>query len=92
VTGVDNAAAVQVGLALLLGLLVVALTLLVLSILGRVANQARQAERRVERVTSRLESERINLGVRLRAIRDALDDRSRAVAELERRLTRQEHG
>lgn len=88
---VDNAAAVQVGLALLLGLLVVTSALLVVGLIVRVTTRVQETERVITQLASRVESERISLAARLRSIRSGLEDGDRAVAELERRLTRQEH-
>ena len=89
-TRMDNAAAVQVGLALLLGLLVVSSSLLVLGIVVVAIRHAHRIGRRVDDLTSAIDGERGALRERLPAARTAIREAGARVADLERRLATQE--
>ena len=87
---VDNAAAVQVGLAVLLGLLVVSSALLVLGIILIAIARVRVAGSMLEALTSRIESHHHRIP-RLDTIRATAAEATARIAEVERRLATQEH-
>lgn len=89
-THVDNAAAVQVGLALLLIALVGASTLLVLGVILQSITQARAAGRRLARLTSDIAQWDEGIGEAFRTARTQLAQTSAQTDDLERRLTMQE--
>lgn len=89
-TRMDNAAAVQVGLALLFGLLVVSSSLLVLGTVVVAIRHAHRIGQRVDDLTSAIDGERGALRERLPGARTAIREAGAGVADLERRLATQE--
>ena len=86
----DNAAAVQVGLALLIGLLVVAAGLLVLGVILASIVRTRDVARMLDGLTATIDTQATLLRDRLRTTRVALHDADRQIAQLEQRIGSQE--
>ncbi len=89
-THVDNAAAVQVGLALLLIALVAASTLLVLGVMLQSIAQVRAAGRTLTAVAADVAHRDEAIRTAFRAARTQLAHTATQIDDLERRLTTQE--
>ena len=87
----DNAAAVQVGLALLLGLLVIASALLATGIVAVAVMRVVRLARLVESAAASLETEAEAVRTRIAGTTEALRAASERIVDVERRLMQQEH-